>query len=298
MIGVNKKDVLSLIGNTPLITAKLFDDFDVTFHIKLEMFNPTGSIKDRTAYYMIKDAEEKYNLKEYLLIEASSGNTAISLAMICALKGYKLKIFLPKSTSKEKISLLESFGPEIVKVNGTVLDAYKQAIDYSKKDKKSIFLNQYSNPSNFKAHYFGTGREIIKDLGKEIKNVDYFVAGVGTGGTITGIGMALKEANPEIKVIGVIPEKPESIEGLKDISSWKGPLVLKKCIVDKIIRVSGENLKEYMFLCAKKTGVLPGLSSAACIKGIKDMLEEGKIEENTKIITIFPDSGIRYLSKI
>jgi len=281
-----------------LITAKIFDEFDATFHIKLEMFNPTGSIKDRTAYYMIKDAEEKYNLKEYLLIEASSGNTAIALAMICALKGYKLKIFLPESTSREKISLLESFGPEIVKVKGTVLDAYKKAIDYSKEEKKSIFLNQYSNPSNFKAHYFGTGREIIEELGDEIKSVDYFVAGVGTGGTITGIGMALKEANPNIKVIGIVPEKPGSIEGLKDISSWKGPLVLKKCIVDKIIRVSGENLKEYMSLCAKKTGILPGLSSAACIKGIREMLNAGQIEKDAKIITVFPDSGIRYLSKI
>ncbi len=264
------------------------------------MFNPTGSIKDRIAYYMIKDIEKRYNLKEkdYVLVEASSGNTAIALAMICALKKYRLKIFLPKTTSREKISLLKAYSPEIVLVDGNVLDSYKEALEYSKKNENTIFLNQYSNPSNLKAHYLGTGKEILKDLGEKIKDIEYFVAGIGTGGTITGIGMALKKANPKINVIGVIPEKPRDIEGLKDISSWKGPLVLKKCVVDKIVKVLGKGLRNYMYLVAKKTGILPGLSSAACIKAVEELIKIGKINENAKILTIFPDSGMRYLSKL
>jgi len=274
-------EILNLIGNTPLL------NIENNIYAKMEGFNLTGSIKDRTALAMVEAAEKEKRLNSGIkLIEATSGNTGIALAMISAIKGYDLSVVIPANTSEEKKKMILTYGARII----TVPDKKPRSeiIEELKKQETSgnfIFLNQYENISNKNVHYSQTGQEIINQFDKPI---DYFVAGIGTGGTITGISKKLKEHFPKIKIIGVQPKKGETIEGLRSLKDGYTPPIMDLNLIDDIIDLDEEDSITGRNYLAKK-GILVGLSSGAVYQTIKNLKLKGNI------ITIFPDRGERYL---
>jgi cysteine synthase len=294
-------DITQVIGNTPIVELKNIDQkLNVKIFAKLEFLNPTGSHKDRIALYMIKEAIEKYNLKQGdIVVEASSGNTGISVAFIGKRFGLEPIIVIPRNTSKSKVAILKSLGAKIIEggEDPSSKDYYiKLASELSKKH-GWIFLNQYENQANILAHYETTAKEIWNQLNGEI---DAFVMGVGTGGTITGVGRFLKERRKEIMIVAVTPKGSvlaggkgeEKIEGL--LSTYISPLVDKR-IIDKIVEVSYKEAKEMVLRLAREEGILAGISSGAnvvaCLK-IAEEIREGNI------VTIFADSLVRYLEDI
>lgn len=290
------EDVLSLIGNTPLIKIrKLVDENCATILAKLEMFNPSGSVKDRIVKYMVEKAEREGRITSGTILEASSGNTGISLAMIGAVKGYKVVIVMPESMSVERRKIIKSFGAELILVsdedwkNGKAIDFARELAEKN----GYFFLNQYENENNVWAHYETTGKEIIEQTGGKI---DVFVAGIGTGGTIVGVGKRLKEFNPNIKIVGVEVSRDSKIQGLRNISlesSYKPP-ILDFSVIDEIVVVRDEDALKIRERLIKEEGLFVGLSSGAnmfvALEKAKE-LGRGKV-----VVTVFPDSGNRYLS--
>ena len=240
-----EKNILDTIGNTPLVEIKkLSPKKEVKIFAKLEGFNPTGSIKDRIALFMIKKAEKEGVLKKgKVIIEPTSGNTGISLAMIGAVKGYKVVVVMPETMTEERKKIIKTFGAKLILVKKE--DWRDAAIKFTKKLQKKhknyVFLNQYENPANFLAHYYGTAKEILRDL--KNKKIDYFVAGIGTGGTITGVAKRLKKNFKNIKIIGVLPKINEEIQGLKNFKEGYKPPILDLSLIDEIVEVS-ENLQK------------------------------------------------------
>ncbi len=300
-----KQNVTELVGNTPLIEFnKLEKDYDLKAHIigKLEYMNPAGSIKDRIALSIIEDYEEKGILKEgSTIIEPTSGNTGIGLAMIASIKGYKTIITMPSTMSKERIALMKAYGAEVVLTDGTkgMKGAIEKANELHEEIENSIIAGQFENMANPLAHYKTTGPEIYKDSDG---NVDIFVAGIGTGGTISGVGKYLKEKNKDIKVVGVEPaSSPVLSEGksgghkIQGIGAGFVPHTLNTDIYDEIITVTNEDAFAATKLIARKEGVLVGISSGAAIVAA---LKLAKREENAgkNIVVILPDTGNRYLS--
>jgi cysteine synthase len=281
--------ILNHIGNTPLV--KIEEENGSSIFAKMEGFNPGGSIKDRIALNMINEAEKAGILKEGdILIEPTSGNTGVGLAMVAAMKGYRIKMVMPESTSKEKIKMIQAFGGEIILVETLrfrkfVLDDVKEM---AAKDKRLVFLDQYDNPANPLAHYNGTAEEIMRQM---TGNIDYFVAGMGTGGTITGIGKKLKEKYPEIKIIGVQPIQGQSIEGLRSLKDGFVPTVLDFDIIDEIYELEAGKALEAKDSIAKK-GILVGPSSGAALCISREL---AKSNPGVNIVTVFPDRGERYL---
>lgn len=279
-ISADSSSVLNSIGNTPLFHIKSSNDI----FAKLERENPFGSIKDRIAISMIEDAEEKGILKKGdTLIESSSGNTGIALASIALIKGYKMKVVLAESASQERVKLIKSLGAEIIFVKqdygrAKTLELVKKLAE----ENNWVLLNQYENQANVRAHWKTAG-EIIKQL-PVVPN--YFVAGIGTGGTITGVSQILKKKYPNIKVIGIIPE--DRIEGLKSFEDSK-PGILDLSLIDEIVKVKEIEAKIGTQELVKK-GLLVGVSSGAAYYVSK------KLKGN--IITIFPDGIDKYLSYI
>lgn len=280
------KTILDYIGNTPLIKVE-----DNIF-AKVEGFNPGGSIKDRIVLNMINDAEKQGILKKGdTLVEATSGNTGVGLSMVGAMKGYKVKVIMPESTSQEKIKMIKIFGGEVILVENIkfrkeVIEDIKERI---KNGEKLVFLNQYENMMNPMAHYVKTADEILEQM--EGKNIDYFIAGMGTGGTITGIGKRLKEKFPKIKVIGVQPIQGQTIEGLRSLKDGFVPPVIDFDIIDEIYDLEAEKALKAREEIAKK-GILVGPSSGAALY----LSQKIKAENPDKnIVTIFPDRGERYL---
>lgn len=299
------RNVTELIGKTPLMElCNLENELNLKSKIyaKLEYFNPAGSVKDRVAKKMIEDAESKGLLKEgSVIIEPTSGNTGIGLAAVAASKGYRLIITMPETMSVERRKLIASYGAELILTDGSkgMNGAIEKAEELSKEIPDSIIAGQFINPANPKAHYETTGPEIWKDTDEK---VDIFVAGVGTGGTITGVGEYLKEKNKDIKIIGVEPVDSPVLSGgiagphpLQGIGAGFIPQVLNVGIIDNIFTVTGDEAYTASRNLAKSEGILAGISSGAALH---TAIELAKQEENKgkTIVVLLPDLGDRYLS--
>ncbi len=302
-MGEIASDITKLIGNTPLVRLnKIGVGLGVMILAKLESFNPLSSVKDRIGLSMIEDAENKSLIKkDTIIIEATSGNTGIALAFVCALKGYRLILVMPETMSLERRKLLKIFGVEIVltpKDEG-MQGAVKKAEELTKKYENSLFLQQFKNPANPKIHRETTAEEIWRDTeGK----VDILVAGVGTGGTITGISEVLKGRKPQVKIIAVEPARSAVLSGnrpglhkIQGIGAGFIPEVLRKDLIDEIITVSDAEAKRITLRLAREEGILAGISSgAALFAALK--LAKRKQNKGKMIVVILPDTGERYLS--
>ena len=299
------KTASELIGRTPLMElSNIEKDEKLSANIfaKLELFNPAGSIKDRVAKAMIEDAEENGLLKEgSVIIEPTSGNTGIGLASVAAAKGYKLIITMPETMSVERRKLIASFGAELVLTDGSkgMNGAIEKAEKLSREIPNSIVAGQFVNPANPKAHFDTTGPEIWEDTDGQ---VDILVAGVGTGGTITGIGEYLKSKNPDIKIVGIEPTDSPVLSGgkagahgLQGIGAGFIPEILNTEIIDEIITVSTNEAYEASRMMAKCEGVLVGISSGAALHAAL-LLAEKPENKGKNIVVILPDTGDRYLS--
>ena len=289
--------VIDLIGNTPIIdVSDLSPNSNVGIYAKLESQNPAGSVKDRIAKAMILKAEEEGLLKEgSIIVEPSSGNTGIALAMIASIKGYHLKIVLPDNVSIERKQLLEVWGAEIISSPGDLGSngAVKLAQRLSEENPEWVFLYQYGNEANPDVHYRTTGPEILRD----IPEITHFVAGLGTSGTLMGVGTYLKEQNPDIEILAVEPPSGESVQGLRSLDDGFIPPVFEQWggiqLLDgkRIIRPA-ESL-EYTRLLTKKSGIFCGISSGAALAGAIRTAE--KIDTG-KVVFVVCDGGWKYLS--
>lgn len=299
------KNVGELVGNTPLLEiSNIINEENAGARIlaKLECFNPTSSAKDRPALRMILDAEEKGLLRKgATIIEPTSGNTGIGLAAIGASKGYKVIIVMPDTMSQERIMLTKAYGSEVVLTDGKLgmQGTIEKANELAEQIDGAFIPSQFENPSNPLSHYKTTGVEIWNDTDGE---VDIFVAGIGTGGTLSGVGKFLKEKNPDVKIVGVEPEKSPlltkgkaSSHGIQGIGANFIPENLDRTIYDEIIDVSDEDAFLYARKMARKEGVTVGISSGAALYGA---IELSKREENKgkTIVVLLTDTGERYLS--
>lgn len=299
------KSAVELVGNTPLVEANHFvkeNNLKAKVLVKLEYFNPAGSVKDRIAKAIIEDAEERGVLKEgSVIIEPTSGNTGIGLSSIAAVKGYRIIITMPETMSVERRNLMKAYGAELVLTDGAkgMKGAIEKAEELAAEIPNSFIAGQFTNPVNPAAHKATTGPEIWEDTeGK----VDIFVAGVGTGGTLSGTGAYLKEKNPNVKIVAVEPSSspvlskgeagPHKIQG---IGAGFVPDTLDTSIYDEIITVDNEDAFKAGRAFAKQEGVLVGISSGAALQAAKVLAKrpenEGKI-----IVALLPDTGDRYLS--
>lgn len=294
-----------LIGNTPLLELTNIEkclNLKAKVLAKLEFLNPGGSVKDRVAKAMIDEYEEKGLLtKDSVIIEPTSGNTGIGLSLVAAARGYRVIIVMPDSMSIERRVLMKAYGAELVLTDGSegMAGAIKKAEELNKLLPHSIIAGQFTNPANPKAHFNTTGPEIYRDTDGK---VDIFVAGVGTGGTITGTGKFLKSQNSSIKIVAVEPDTSAVLSGekagshkLQGIGAGFVPEVLDTEIIDEIITVSAEDAFETGRLLGKTEGVLVGISSGAALFAAISL---AKREENTgkNIVVLLPDTGDRYLS--
>ena len=292
--------VAELIGNTPLL--KLNTDTKANVFAKLECFNPAGSAKDRVAYSIIKDAEEKGILKKgSTIIEPTSGNTGIGIAAMGVSRGYRVIIVMPDTMSVERRKLMTAFGAELVLTDGVLgmNGAIAKAEELQKETPESIIAGQFTNPANAMAHYKTTGPEIWDDTDGK---VDVVVAGVGTGGTITGVGEYLKEKNPDVEIVAIEPDTSAVLSGesagahkLQGIGAGFIPEVLNTKVIDKIIKVSADDAYEAARNLAKTQGVLVGISSGAALFGALTLAEKDEYK-GKNIVVLLPDTGDRYLS--
>ena len=294
-----------LIGNTPLMEVVNIEKelgLEAKILVKLEYLNPAGSVKDRVAKSMIEDAEAKGILKAgAVLIEPTSGNTGIGLAAIAASKGYRVILTMPETMSVERRNILKAYGAEIVLTPGAegMSGAIAKAEELAKEIPGSVIPGQFTNPANPAAHRASTGPEIWRDTDGQ---VDLFIAGVGTGGTITGIGGYLKEKNPEIKIVALEPaDSPVLSEGkagphkIQGIGAGFVPEVLDTEIYDEIIKAESEDAFAAAKLLAKKEGILVGISSGAALHGAIALARRPENKGKT-IVALLPDSGDRYYS--
>lgn len=299
------KNLVDLIGNTPLLELSNYNGvnkLEATIITKLEYFNPASSVKDRVGYAMIKDAEDRGFLnKSSVIIEATSGNTGIALSFVAAAKGYKLILTMPETMSIERRNLLSALGANLVLTPGELgmKGAIQKAQEIKEKTQNSIILQQFENPSNPLMHKNTTAEEIWRDTDGK---VDIFVAGVGTGGTITGVGEALKKKNPNIQIVAVEPSASAVISGekpgphkIQGIGAGFVPKNLNIDIIDEIIKVNNEDAFATSKELAKIEGLLVGISSGAAIYAATELAK--RIENKGKnIVVLSPDTGERYLS--
>lgn len=311
--GEIKNNILETIGSTPLVRLNnISKGLKARIYAKLEFMNPGGSIKDRMAAYMIEDAERSGLLKPGgTIIENTSGNTGVGLAIVAAVKGYKAIFTIPDKMSREKINLLEAFGAEVIVTPTDVpfddpRSYYETAKKIAKETPNSFYVNQYDNPKNVEAHYSTTGPEIWEQTEGKI---DYLVAGIGTGGTLSGAAKFLKEQNPKIKVVAVDPEgsvfydyfkhskliKPHvyKVEGIGEDYLVKA---MDFSVVDDMVQVNDKNSFLIARRLAREEGIFAGGSSGAAVWAALELAK--KIGDEKVIVTILPDSGSRYLSKL
>lgn len=299
------KSALELIGKTPLVEVSNLErelDLQAKILVKLEYFNPTGSVKDRAAKAMVEDAEAKGILKEgSVIIEPTSGNTGIGLASIAAAKGYRTILTMPETMSVERRNILKAYGAELVLTEGSkgMKGAIAKAEELAAEIPDSFIPGQFVNPANSAAHRASTGPEIWNDTDGE---VDIFIAGVGTGGTLTGVGEYLKEQKPEVRIVALEPAgSPVLSEGTPGAHKIQGigagfvPEVLNTAIYDEIVTAKDEDAFAAAKLLARTEGFLVGISSGAALHGA---IELAKREENKGkvIVALLPDSGDRYYS--
>lgn len=299
------KGTVGLIGNTPLVEITNVEKelgLEATVLVKLEYFNPAGSVKDRIAKAMIEDAEEKGLLKEgSVIIEPTSGNTGIGLASIAAVKGYRIILTMPETMSVERRNILKAYGAEIVLTEGVkgMKGAIEKADELAKEIPGSYIPGQFVNPANPEVHRKTTGPEIWKDTDGE---VDLFIAGVGTGGTLTGVGEYLKSQNPDVKIVALEPASspvlstgkggPHKIQG---IGAGFVPDVLNTTVYDEIFTVENDDAFATGKLLAKKEGILVGISSGAALYGAIELAKRPENKGKT-IVALLPDTGDRYYS--
>ena len=299
------KGTLGLIGNTPLIEAVNLEkayNLEAKLLFKLEYFNPAGSVKDRIAKAMIEDAEEKGILKEgSVIIEPTSGNTGIGLAAIAAAKGYRIILTMPETMSVERRNILKAYGAELVLTEGAqgMKGAIAKADELAKEIPNSFIPGQFVNPANPKTHRETTGPEIWKDTDGK---VDFFVAGVGTGGTLTGTGEYLKSQNPDVKIVAVEPaSSPVLSEGkggphkIQGIGAGFVPKALNTEVYDEVFPVENEDAFTVGKLIAKHEGILVGISSGAALYAAIQLAKRPENKGKT-IVALLPDSGDRYYS--
>lgn len=290
-------NVLDMIGNTPMI--KLNNIGNSNLYVKLEKYNPAGSIKDRAVYYMVENLEKNVLLKKGdVLVEATSGNTGIALSMIGSLKGYKVIIVMPETMSVERRTLMKAYGAELILTDGSL--GMKGSIEKMNKllseNSNYISLKQFDNEYNPLAHYETTGVEIYN----QVKDIDIFVCGVGTGGTISGVGKYLKEQNPNIKVVAVEPEgSPVISKNKKGSHKIQGigagfiPKNYNENVVDEVMTITDEESYEGVRIMAQKEGILVGISSGANIYAALKLCE---MYPDKKIVTVAPDGIDKYMS--
>ena len=292
MIATN---ILELIGNTPLVQINnICNKSELKIYVKLEKFNIGGSVKDRIAKYMIEQAEKKGVLsKDKIVIEPTSGNTGIGLALVCRIKGYQLVLIMPETITRERRKILNAFGAKIILSQGSKgmdgdEDLARKIV--ARNPKKYFMPNQFANKSNILAHYETTAEEIWKDTKGKIT---HFIAGIGTTGTLMGVSKRLKEYNPAIQIIGVQPKIGEKIQGLKNLKTQYIPNIWNENQVDEIKEVNLKDAEETSRLLALKEGIFVGPSSGAIFYVA---LEKAKKIKKGLIVSISPDGGEKYLS--
>lgn len=294
--------ILETIGNTPLVRINALNDGGAAILAKVESFNPASCVKERIAVSMIDAAEKEGKVdRDTVIIEPTSGNTGIGLACVCAVRGYRLILTMPETMSVERRMLLAAMGAEIVLTEGSrgMSGAIEKANELATQFPKSFIPQQFDNPANPVAHYRTTGPEIWNDTDG---TVDYFVAGVGTGGTVSGTGKFLKEKNPAVKIIAVEPAESPVLSGgkpgtnrIQGIGAGFVPKVFSRELVDEIICVKADDAGEAARQCARKEGILVGISSGAALKAAIDISRRPEAKGKT-IVVLLPDSGERYLS--
>lgn len=297
------EDITETIGNTPLVRINnLTKGFNATILAKLESFNPLSSVKDRIGVSMMDAAEKSGKInKNTTIIEPTSGNTGISLAFVCAARGYRLILTMPETMSIERRQLLKIFGAELVLTEGPkgMAGAVEKANELAANTKNSFVPQQFNNPANPEIHRKTTAEEIWADTGG---SVDIFVSGVGTGGTITGVGEVLKKRKPSIRIVAVEPADSPVLSGgnpgphkIQGIGAGFVPEILNKNIIDEIIKVSNEDAGIVARRIAKEEGILVGISSGAALWAAIEVAK--RLESNKKtIVVVLPDTGERYLS--
>lgn len=301
------KRLTDLVGNTPLLELSNYNaskGLQAQIIAKLEYFNPAGSVKDRVALSMIEDAEKKGALKPgATIIEPTSGNTGVGLAFVSSVKGYKLVLTMPDTMSIERRNLLKALGAEVVLTPGTkgMNGAIEKANELKASTPGSVILQQFENPANPAIHKATTGEEIWRDTDGEI---DIFVAGVGTGGTVSGAGAALKQHNPKIQIVAVEPANSPVLSGgvagphkIQGIGAGFVPKTFNASIVDNIIKIEDNDAIRTSRELAKKEGLLVGISSGAAIYAAT-LLAQKPENKNKKIVVLLPDTGERYLSTV
>ena len=295
-------NITELIGKTPLVRISKINPYNADVIVKLEMFNPLSSVKDRIALAMIEDAEKQGRIRPGdVLVEPTSGNTGIGLAYISAVRGYRLILTMPETMSIERRKILKALGAEIVLTEpyAGMEGAVAKAKEIAATIPNAYILQQFDNPSNAETHRKTTAQEILDDLDRK---VDIFVAGVGTGGTLTGVGEVLKENDPNTKIVAVEPFKSAVLSGgiaqphrIQGIGAGFVPSILNRDIIDEIITVTDENASDIAHKLAEQEGIFVGISSAAAVWAALELAKRPE-NEGKRIVTLLPDSGERYLS--
>jgi len=292
-----KNNALEAIGNTPLVDVSILSpDPKIRIYGKLESVNPTGSVKDRAARSLIEDAEEKGMLKPGdTILEPTSGNTGLGLAMVGSLKGYKVKVVMPASVPPERVQLLQAYGAEVIfsHADKGTNESIVMAKHIAEENPSYFMPYQYGNEANPRAHYTTTGAEIVRDM----PDVDVFVAGLGTGGTLMGVGRALREHNPDVQIIATAPHPDDKVQGLRSIEHGYVPPILDLDKLDGRILIEGEEAFYWTRRLLTDAGYFVGVSSGATFatarKIAKKMSQEGR---EGKIVVMFADGGWKYLS--